>query len=157
MSANSSSQSLSVKTRRAGKQKVVRGILRGLMEGSWKGNDRITEVSAVESFGVSRTPVREALLELQGLGLIELRRNCGAVVLPFGTRELGRDLRREIASRNRSYPACRKSFRSRMSLVTSSSSFHEIQSTGGIDPDWELDRDLHSRIADFCGNRETHC
>ncbi len=55
MSANSSSQSLSVKTRRAGKQKVVRGILRGLMEGSWKGNDRITEVSAVESFGVSRT------------------------------------------------------------------------------------------------------
>lgn len=152
MSANSSSQSLSVKTRRAGKQKVVRGILRGLMEGSWKGNDRITEVSAVESFGVSRTPVREALLELQGLGLIELRRNCGAVVLPFGTRELGEIYAVRSLLETEATRLAAKAFAADV-IGYLIEQFHEIQSTGGIDPDWELDRDLHSRIADFCGNR----
>jgi DNA-binding GntR family transcriptional regulator len=122
------------------------------MEGSWKGNDRITEVSAVESFGVSRTPVREALLELQGLGLIELRRNCGAVVLPFGTRELGEIYAVRSLLETEATRLAAKAFAADV-IGYLIEQFHEIQSTGGIDPDWELDRDLHSRIADCCGNR----
>ena len=80
--------SLSSNPRSAGKRIVVRGILAGLLKGEWLGGARLTEAEAVEKFGVSRTPVREALLELQGLGLIELRRNCGAVFLPFGPEQL---------------------------------------------------------------------
>src|SRR5690606_4193138 len=74
--------------RSGGKRVVVRGLLAGLLRGEWEGGARLTEAEAVAKFGVSRTPVREALLELQGLGFVELRRNCGAVFLPFGPDEL---------------------------------------------------------------------
>jgi DNA-binding GntR family transcriptional regulator len=72
----------------ANKTKVVRGLLKELLEGKWQVSDRLTEAEACERFKVSRTPVREALFELQGLGLLEIRRNCGAVMLAFGPKEL---------------------------------------------------------------------
>ncbi|MDF1810962.1 MAG: GntR family transcriptional regulator [Verrucomicrobiales bacterium] len=72
----------------ANKTRVVRGLLTELLQGKWQSADRLTEADACQRFKVSRTPVREALFELQGLGLLEIRRNCGAVMLPFGPEEL---------------------------------------------------------------------
>lgn len=40
----------------------------------------IDEKSLVEKFGVSRTPVREAIIRLSAEGLLEIRKNRGAVV-----------------------------------------------------------------------------
>lgn len=136
----------------ANKRIVVRGILRGLMAGRWKGNERITEATAVELFGVSRTPVREAMLELQGLGLLELRRNCGAVVLPFGETEL-----REMYS----VRALLESEAARLAATRIAPGdierlhrdFLSIRDSDGIDPDWRHDRDLHRLVAESSGNR----
>jgi DNA-binding GntR family transcriptional regulator len=72
----------------ANKTKVVRGLLKELLEGKWNVAGRLTEAEACERFQISRTPVREALIELQGLGLLELRRNCGAIMQAFGPNEL---------------------------------------------------------------------
>lgn len=135
----------------ASKQQVVRGILRGLMEGLWRGGDRFTEASAVEKFGVSRTPVREALLQLQGLGLIELRRNCGAVVLPFGTDEV-RELYavRSILEVEATRLAASRIHRELVDQLMGE--FTEIRARGEEDPDWRLDRTLHQSIAEASGN-----
>lgn len=38
--------------------------------------------------GVSATPVREAMLALESLGLLTFRHNCGATIKPFGVKEL---------------------------------------------------------------------
>lgn len=48
--------------------------------GQLKPGERLDEVSLAERFGVSRTPIREALQQLSAAGLVELRARRGAVV-----------------------------------------------------------------------------
>ena len=52
------------------------------------GGDRLVEEELAERLGVSRTPVREALRELAAIGVIWLKPNHGAMVRPFGARQL---------------------------------------------------------------------
>ncbi len=67
---------------------LVRRLLREMFEGRWTGGDRLVETELAARFGVSRTPVREALSELAAVGLIEMRPNCGAVMRPFGPSQI---------------------------------------------------------------------
>ncbi len=48
----------------------------------------LEEAALIESFGVSRTPVREALIQLAAQGLIEIRPRHGAVVTSIGPARL---------------------------------------------------------------------
>ncbi len=48
--------------------------------GLLKPGERLDEVSLAERFGVSRTPIREALQQLAAAGLVELRARRGAIV-----------------------------------------------------------------------------
>ena len=45
---------------------------------------RLDEVTLANRFGVSRTPIREALFQLASAGLIEIRPRRGAVVAEVG-------------------------------------------------------------------------
>lgn len=49
---------------------------------------RLDEVSLAERFRVSRTPVREALNQLETLGLVELRPRRGAIVSTIGLKDI---------------------------------------------------------------------
>jgi DNA-binding GntR family transcriptional regulator len=53
-------------------EEIVTGILNP--------GDKLDELSLANRFGVSRTPIREALLKLAAGGLVELRPNRGAIV-----------------------------------------------------------------------------
>jgi DNA-binding GntR family transcriptional regulator len=135
----------------AGKACVVRGVIHGLLRGRWRGGDRLTEVDAAELFKVSRTPVREALLELASMGIVELRRNCGAIFLPFGEKELRdlyavRTLLEAEAARlaaTRIDDAC---------IDRLKSAFTALRREQRPDTDWKLDRELHSAIAQAADN-----
>ncbi|MEW9304905.1 GntR family transcriptional regulator [Labrys neptuniae] len=48
--------------------------------GVFKPGDRLDEVSLAARFGVSRTPIREALQQLAAAGLVEIRPHRGAIV-----------------------------------------------------------------------------
>lgn len=136
----------------AGKASVVRGLIHGLLQGDWRGGDRITEEEAAERFGVSRTPVREALLELAGLGIIDLRRNCGAIFRPFGPEEL-RELYSvrtllEVEAARLAASRIPKGLLSNLESI-----FEQLAESGDEDPDWQHDRALHAAIARASGNR----
>lgn len=49
---------------------------------------RLEEMGLANRFGVSRTPVREALNQLASIGLVEIRPRRGAVVAAFGLKEM---------------------------------------------------------------------
>lgn len=136
----------------AGKAAVVRGLIHGLLQGDCRGGDRVTEEQAAEQFGVSRTPVREALLELAGLGIIDLRRNCGALFRPLGPEEL-----RELYSvRTLLEVEAARLAAGRMPdglLRNLESVFARLAESGDEDPDWQHDRTLHAAIATASGNR----
>jgi DNA-binding GntR family transcriptional regulator len=67
---------------------VANVILRGIFTGQLRGGDRLVEEELAATLGVSRTPVREALAALAAIGLVEIKANRGAVVRPFGERQL---------------------------------------------------------------------
>ena len=61
--------------------KLVRDLIRSdIVEGIWPLGSHMTMAELVGRYGVSANPVREALQQLQGEGVIEIRMNRGAVV-----------------------------------------------------------------------------
>lgn len=59
-----------------------------ILTGLWAPGDRLDEVALASRFGVSRTPIREALLQLSAAGLIEVRPRRGAIVATVGAERL---------------------------------------------------------------------
>jgi DNA-binding GntR family transcriptional regulator len=65
-------------------QPRVRELLEeAILEGELKPGERLRAEALARRFGTSRTPVREALLQLEGQGLVEVEPNRGAVVRSF--------------------------------------------------------------------------
>ncbi len=59
-----------------------------ILTGHWRPGDRLEEAMLAERYGVSRTPIREALMQLSASGLIENRPRRGSVVAEIGPRRL---------------------------------------------------------------------
>lgn len=70
------------------RERVVREILARLFIGSFEAGQKMRVESLAEKFDVSATPVREALVELAGIGILDLQPNRGAVLRKFGPTEI---------------------------------------------------------------------
>src|SRR5262249_4743345 len=70
------------------RERVTHRILTFIFEGKFKAGERIVVERLSNLFGVSPTPVRESLIELAGIGMVDLLPNRGAVVRPFGKVQL---------------------------------------------------------------------
>jgi DNA-binding GntR family transcriptional regulator len=126
-------------------------VIHGVLLGRWRGGDRLTEIEAAERFKVSRTPVREALLELASMGIVELRRNCGAIFRPFGPKEL-RDLY-SVRSLLEVEAARLAATRMPVEVVKRlKGEFERLKRERRPDTDWRLDRELHAAIAQAADN-----
>jgi DNA-binding GntR family transcriptional regulator len=67
----------------------VRDLLEeAILEGSLKPGERLRAEALARRFGTSRTPIREALLQLEADGLVDVEPNRGAVVRPFDREDL---------------------------------------------------------------------
>ncbi|MFJ8537070.1 GntR family transcriptional regulator [Streptomyces sp. NPDC093591] len=68
--------------------RVYTHVKQGVLERRYEGGTLLTEGELAEAVGVSRTPVREALLRLEVEGLIKLYPKKGALVLPVSAQEI---------------------------------------------------------------------
>jgi DNA-binding GntR family transcriptional regulator len=68
--------------------RVVAEIRRRIISGELPAGVNLSEVALAESFGVSRTPVREALKRLQSEGLVTIRPRVGTFVTTPSRREI---------------------------------------------------------------------
>lgn len=62
------------------RQAVVRSVLTDVFQGRLRAGQRLVTQYLADRFGVSHTPIREALIELAGIGVVDLLPNRGAVV-----------------------------------------------------------------------------
>lgn len=63
-------------------------ILLSIFTGKIPAGTRLKVQHLAKQYGVSSTPVREAIVELSGIGVVEIFPNRGAVVSPFGIHEI---------------------------------------------------------------------
>ncbi|MET9760944.1 GntR family transcriptional regulator [Streptomyces sp. NPDC006372] len=68
--------------------RVIAEMRRRIISGDLPAGANLSEIALAESFGVSRTPVREALKQLQTEGLVEIRPRVGTFVTAPSRREI---------------------------------------------------------------------
>ena len=135
---------------------VVGAILNWIVVGHYKGGDRLVAQEIAKSLDVSITPVREALAELTGIGIVDFQPNRGATVHHFTEQEI-----REV-SRVRRALEC-EAVRGAIGRIppTKLHRLHEqfsqlvLAPTKGkrmITTARDLDSKLHDLIAFYCGN-----
>jgi DNA-binding GntR family transcriptional regulator len=59
-----------------------------VLDATYAGGELLTEGEVAEALGMSRTPVREAFLRLEGEGLLRLYPKRGALVVPVSAHEV---------------------------------------------------------------------
>lgn len=70
------------------RQTLVESILADVFQGRLRAGAHLVTRELSERFGVSHTPIREALITLAGMGMVDLLPNRGAVVRRVSAREI---------------------------------------------------------------------
>jgi DNA-binding GntR family transcriptional regulator len=134
---------------------IVRGVLTDIFHGRYRAGDRLVTEVLANRFGVSHTPIREALIELHGIGFVDLLPNRGAVV-----RELTAQNVREICQVRRvlECEAARGAAR-RVNRIAAAELAARIRQLAAAPADaraveeaQEIDNALHDLVRESCGN-----
>jgi DNA-binding GntR family transcriptional regulator len=70
------------------RQGIVQSLLADVVQGRLHAGERLVTQDLAARFGVSHTPIREALIALAGIGIIDLLPNRGAVVRRVSAQEV---------------------------------------------------------------------
>jgi DNA-binding GntR family transcriptional regulator len=80
--------------------RLVEHVFQAVIEGKLQPGSKVTEDQIAADFGVSRTPVREAVKRLSEMGVLVIRPRCGLEVVSIDERDLAQigALRAELES-----------------------------------------------------------
>jgi DNA-binding GntR family transcriptional regulator len=135
-------------------ERVYAYVKQGVLDRSYEGGTLLTEGDVADAVGVSRTPVREALLRLEVEGLIKLYPKKGALVLPVSAQEIADvvETRRLVEEYT-----VRKAVPARPGLLERLEELLELQrdlaASGDLSGFALADRGFHAAIVSAAGNR----
>ncbi|MGA2069127.1 MAG: GntR family transcriptional regulator [Thermoguttaceae bacterium] len=139
------------------RHRVVHRLISAIVSGELAAGTRLVAKRLAERLGVSATPIREALVELEQMGVVKIFHNRGAVAGPFGRRELREVFHiRRILEREATLCAAGRIDLSKLAPLKV-----EVETLLRQGPDapheWLRDsiannRRFHGLIADHCGN-----
>jgi DNA-binding GntR family transcriptional regulator len=133
------------------RQAIVASLLADVFQGRLKAGRHLVTRELAGRFGVSHTPIREALIAMAGIGVIDLLPNRGAVVRKVSAREVREicQVRRvlECAAVRR---ACRRIDPAELKALNAG--LKPADRGRYIERARALDSRLHDRIAASCGN-----
>jgi DNA-binding GntR family transcriptional regulator len=139
------------------RQTLVESLLADIFQGRLRPGEHLVSQELAGRFGVSQTPIREALITLAGIGIIDLLPNRGALVrrvTPHEVREVCQVRRVLECEATRS--ACgRIDLAELHALAADLKRLMTAKSRSGPDFIAEaraVDSKLHDLIADSCGN-----
>lgn len=137
---------------------IVASLLADVFQGRLRAGQHLVTRELAARFGVSHTPIREALIAMSGIGVIDLQPNRGAIVrrvTPRDVKEICQVRRvleceavRRASGRIRSaeLETLAAAFRHQMAVSSSQPEARFIEDARA------LDNQLHDRIAASCGN-----
>ncbi len=138
------------------REAIVASVIEMVVRGELKAGQRLVTQELADQFGVSLTPVREALAELAGIGVVDLLPNRGARVHAFSPREI-----REVCRVRRALeceavrgaigrvpPSKLKGLQKELKKLAGS----RVKGQRWIRHARELDSQLHDLIQLYCGN-----
>ncbi|HEX5105663.1 MAG TPA: GntR family transcriptional regulator [Pirellulaceae bacterium] len=140
------------------RQAIVESLLRDVFAGRLRAGQRLVTEDLAERYGVSHTPIREALIALAGVGIIDLVPNRGAVVREVSARDVREvcQVRRVLECEAVRRACGRIDLRALEKLAAD---FRELEERPEhADPKYierarAVDSRLHDTIAASCGNQ----
>lgn len=130
---------------------------REIVTGEYRTGDRLEELEIANRFGVSRTPVREALMMLEAIGLLERRPNQGVVVKGITLKRLIHMLEAlvELEAINAKLAARRAKPSDLEELEIALEEFNQCVATeGDVDAIYNANIRFHRAIYNAAGNEE---
>lgn len=133
--------------------KVYNGLIEEIIEGTLKGGDRLCDADIAQKYGVSRTPVREAVLLLEKDGFIETIGRKGVFVKTMSIQSV-KDIYfvREILESTAGNLAAQLVREDDLLLLSNIlSKMEEIPKAGNYTDYPRLDLEFHRSIVNICG------
>ncbi|ADU10606.1 GntR family transcriptional regulator [Micromonospora aurantiaca] len=134
-------------------ERAYRHLKQAILEQSYPGGQLVSEGEIAEATGVSRTPVREALLRLETEGLVKLYPKRGALIRPVSAREIADviEARRlvELHAADRVWP---RRAELRADLVRRLDEMRRAHAAGDITTLMAADRSFHAAVVEAAGN-----
>jgi DNA-binding GntR family transcriptional regulator len=138
------------------RQAIVDSLLRDVFHGRIRAGQHLVTRELADRFGVSHTPIREALISLAGIGVVDLLPNRGAVVRRFTVRDVEEicQVRRALECEAVS-SACERI--SPAELARLAEALRRLTTVGPSETEFiaearATDDELHDLIAGSCGN-----
>lgn len=133
------------------RDEVKKRIMRGISNGEYKFGERIVETKLAKELEISQAPVREAILELSILGVLEERPYAGSFVRKPDEGELDNHYKTRLAIESFAASEAAENITDE-ELQNMRFILHEMSEAEGIDAIVELDHDFHRAIIDAAHN-----
>jgi DNA-binding GntR family transcriptional regulator len=135
-------------------ERVYAYVKAAILDRAYPGGELLTEGELATAVGVSRTPVREALLRLEESGLVKLYPKRGALVLPVLPQEIDDVLEaRELIETHAAAKVWPRRKRLIEALTQRVDEMRAHRKAGDAKSFLEADRAFHEAIVDAAGNQ----
>lgn len=135
---------------------IYRELLRDILTGRISSGEKLREAELAERFQVSRTPIREALLQLEREGFTAHSKNVGSVVKKLSAAEIEEtyDIVALLESRATSIAVERLKEKDLAFLKRLQQSMQESADRERLTEYVKLNAEFHDFFAEKCGNRK---
>lgn len=138
------------------RERIVDFIKDAVVTGRLKPGERVPEQEIAESFGISRTPIREAFRQLESEGFITVTPRKGAVVSPITDKDVSefyeiKSLLEGFAARTACLTLTPKEIKRLETLNAQMEKYAERDDVKGF---FKLDNQFHDTFLKACGNEK---
>jgi len=137
------------------KNQVYDQIMKDILDGAYEANAILNEKALIEKYQVSKTPVREALVQLCGEGILNNIPRVGYQLVMTSPAEFKEaiEFRKviEIAALEMAFPNITKE--QIAELKTLNEKAKKMADSRDVKAHWEMNLSFHRLLCSFCGNR----
>jgi DNA-binding GntR family transcriptional regulator len=137
-------------------ERAHKELRRRILAGEWAPGAYVLEAEVVQSLGMSRTPVREALIRLEKEGLIRIRPRHGIQVLPISLNDMQEiyEVLTAVEAKAAELLAAQHPTAEDLRPLEAAVEAMEAALGAADRPSWaDADVRFHRALVDLCGNR----